>query len=678
MAEQARVTRVDPIGAMDQRWTAEAEAADLIVDMRHDIQGTWGQAGGYVRAIPLTMAALFPVHSIHWFAQHNGGRQWTILEAGSPVTLSFLDHASGSHNPIQTGRTLVEGPWIGTHYWDDGNWTYIINGYDEPVRWDGDRLVRIGFGVAPPRLLATFAPHDQLDADYTPVVPTYFRGTFGFQRGIGEVGVSDATPWLYGYAYTWINDRGHESPASPIVYVRQNNPEFVPGGPAGSQNKEGHKSVLLQIPASPANVSGIRVYRTSNVHGATTVGQQGAALYFHSEYSAAGKITIIDDTPDRELFFLFQPDSTGLFPGGARFAAKFKGTLFVDEGVNSPSRVRFSSPLLIEQMPSINYLIVGDTRSGPVTGMQSTRNALVVFKKRGIYLIKGDPRGGFFSETLTETVGCVAPRAIEEIPGVGLLFFAEDGPYVLLGALENTGTITEARFIGERIPLVWEREVNVKALDAARSVRYGRDQEVWVQLPGGGDDRNTLGLVFHYANPKGWSIRRAYNWSCMTATDDHRHLLIAGSWDTNHKGVWVYTQATDKDGDAVETELRSAWVNNGQRVITRNVNLRVVGYGRVQVFEFHKDRESIVWQPSHDAGRESTDLESERPIWGRDIWDLTKFWADHVPVTVKYDLDAVNAFDFQWRVTSARIGIIGYDTSYRPFVSNIERLNRTD
>jgi len=651
---------------MDERFAPSPTAAGQIVNMHRSAEGLWKTCGGFGPAIAASgFSQLGPIHSLHWFAQHQGGRQWLVFEheSGNNLILAYLNFPADQVTTIQSGRRLVRGPWIGTSYLESGDWIVALNGYDTPIRWNGKELVEFGFSALPPPPTVRFAGFDAADATFT--IPAGGLDNFAgpFQRGVGEA----QEPYAYGYATTWVNDRGMESPPSAITWIRGDNPD-------GTVNLiEGLGSNFVHMPAAPAHVRGQRLYRTQNVRDVSTSGQQGHALYLVEEFATGGEVAFVDDAPDSELGLLLNQDLLGLMPPGARFAQVFKDTLFTDGGASAQSRLRYSAPRLVEQMPEVNYLLCGDATTGQIVALKSTKNALLVFKRRGIYLLKGDPRVGFFTETLTEDLGCAASRSVIELPGIGTLFLSDDGPYVLEGALENTGTPTALRFIGQNIAETWLTRINKKALAAARAERFLREREVWLQIPVGGDDRASLGLVLHY-DAAAWSLREGFPFSCLAEARDHRGHLFGGSWDSAHRGVHVVTRgSSDLDGDPLQATFGSSWVMLGKREVWREVTLHVLDLHAAITVEWHVDREPLDWNPG-PADRLADDYETTRDRWGSARWGSARWWPQ-IPTWVRCSLHNARGFDLQWRALGADLELLGADLT---LVSQGDIKPRTD
>ena len=278
------------------------------------------------------------------------------------------------------------------------------------------------------------------------------------------------------YRVTYVNERGQESEpsgASGIVFDDNGR---------GNPDKccHGKGTIGLQIPVGPKECVARRVYRTRNVYDSTgnlyTKGDQ-RSFYFLKEIQDNMTTMFLDGHPDTALGDLLDVRSLGNFPARTKFLAVFKNTMFASgEELNE---VRYSAPLFPESFPVDNILSIGDDDGGPITGIRATKNALVVFKNRGVYLIKGDPANGFFTHTLNQDIGCISPDSIAEVPGLGLVFLSNKSIYLLEGALENTGSVTSVVNIGSEIPNQLER-INDSAAIRASAAVYQRVQRVLV------------------------------------------------------------------------------------------------------------------------------------------------------------------------------------------------------
>ena len=261
--------------------------------------------------------------------------------------------------------------------------------------------------------------------------------------------------------------------------------------------------------------------------------------------------------------------------------ASFKNTMF--NAGQTDNSVHFSAPLYPEVFPPDSVINIGDNDMGQITGLYTTKNALVVFKTHGVYLIKGDPLNGFFSQTFNQEVGCVAPNSITEIPGLGLAFLSHDGVYMLQGALENTGTPTN--FVHLSAPIPDEiAKINFSAAINAFGTLYARDREYWLAVPKHGNDKSTLVLVYHY-EAGAWSIREDFPINCMLTTRDHRGYLFFGSHDSgsDYRGVQVYSRGWQSKGEeAIDATYETVSLDFGsvyQSVQPAHVIAYTIAYG---------------------------------------------------------------------------------------------------
>lgn len=636
------------LGGMSTEWFADPSRPENLVNMTLDRDGAWRSSGGTVQALATSYGTGI-VRSLAWFSQHNGGRQFLVYEreTGGGLALCYSDFSGAAERTIEASsirKPLVSGPHPGSTYLEHADWLYVLNGYSPAIRWNGNRKVPVGFPVppAPPRV--GVAGYDQADANYN-ISPTDSEFNNPFQRGVGveETAAAAESRWLYGYAITQVNDLGMESQRSPIVWVQGRNSDTA-------DDVRGVASINVELPAQPANVFGVRLYRTVNTWGGAAT--DGAVLYLVAEFTSGASLHYVDDAPDYELLTQYDSSAVGPFPARAALGVVAQGRMWVDDG----ALLRYSAPNFVEQFPSQNFYPLP---GGPITGLAAYRGAVVVFKARGIWLIRAadtDP------VQLSASVGCSSPRAIVDVPGGGLLFLSEDGPYMLVGALDGNDE-TNVVPLGPQIGQLWNERVNRKALRGARAALNLADREIWIQVATGGDDRLKLGLVYHYV-VGAWSVREDYPFSALAASRDHRGLLFAGSWDltsASTRGVFVYSR-----GYAATTasEVRSPWLRPGARAVPVRVELTTLNVGRALSFQHHVDREAEAWSTASDRQLYQSDTERTRSKWGStSTWGTAK-WAPRVPVLLNLSVSSNSGEEFQFRVTGTKIAVFGYEAMW--------------
>ena len=410
---------------------------------------------------------------------------------------------------------------------------------------------------------------------------------------------------------------------------------------------------------------------------------------------------IVDGHPDTALGELLQVRALGNFPRRTKFLAVFKNTMFA--AGSDLNEIKYSAPLFPEVFPKDNVIIVGDDDGGPITGMRATKNALVVFKTRGIYLVKGDPSVGFSAQTLNKDIGCIAPNSICEIPGLGLAFLSEKSVFLLEGALENTGSPTGVVNIGAEIPNQLEL-INLSAAIRASSAVYQRDKEYWLSVPTLGSDKNNLCLIYHY-EVGSWSIRKDFPIDCMVVSKDHRGYLFMGSNDTqndNMSGILVYSRGFDSKGlkttsrydDGTPEEVEKVPINSIYETVSNDyasvfANFRpahvmayAVGYGNNGLNVNTRVNRSIDKVRSRVQTAEQQDPNETYPVYGSAKFGTDR-WIAYRPTVVRYDISTthrgpVRELSVSFASASGnKIEIIGYDLEAKVGEQrNIKPLNK--
>lgn len=611
-----------PFGGMNDQWVAPLGAADFVRNLRVDDAGLWTRSGGLVRLAET--AGCGKVTSLGWFSQHDGARQWLVYEAtgASSSTYDWTAWNGATLLTLQASRSAVGAVDMPTQYLTAGNWLYAVNGRDAPLRWDGHEVVRVGFDVGPRApVLEVIDAVDLWPAD----VNNYASGqNSAHQRGVGPYVTTGSSPWKYVYAFAWLNDLGMQSPLSGRSAI------------TGTNDTDGKLFVRVSLPGAPPQARGWVLYRSENIVDITLVDEQNVHLYAHSAGEFAFQAALLDGTPDNELGSRLDPTPLLGIPPRARLAAVFRNQMYLA----SSDRLYRSLPLRLEEFPEDHVMRVGNRDSGEITALYATRNALLVFKRRAIYMVRegGD---GVVLQTLTETSGCASPSGVVEVPGLGVMFLDEDGPKLLAGSPDEAGELAVVQPM-PGVRRLWRRRVNTSALVAAVSVLNWADREAWFQVPADGSDQPSLGFVYHVTTGA-WSVREGYPAASMVATRDHRNLVMVGSYGTgDQSGVWVYSQASSTAaGTALSPLWRSAWISLNDPTLTyipRSLQGYVLANARALTLQ-HRSNRSPVNQLSTAMSATAKDTETTSPgVWGTALWSTTETWADLGPVPVRWDV----------------------------------------
>jgi hypothetical protein len=547
---------------------------------------------------------------------------------------------------------LTTTPTSGAQSQAWGNRLMLCNGVDEPLVFNGRYADRAGFGSRPGQPVAT------------PLDTSLSWRTSLSSLGLGRLAVDiDDLECAYRYIVTFVNERGNESPPS------------APSEAAIVTNSKTARSfIFLEIPVGDSSTVARRIYRTRNMYNSDGESLDlgfGADFYFLMEIQDNFCTSVEDGFPDTNLGSLFDSIDFGFFPTTCQYMASFKDTLFI--ATVADGNIKFSAPLFPEVFPEDNILEIGDDSLGECTGMRPTKNALVVFKQRGIYLVRGDPSNGFTADTLTRDVGCIAPNSIRELPGIGLIFLAHDGVYVLRGALENTGTPTDVTCISQPIPDFIEKLNRAASIGAFGEI-YHLDREYWLAVPTLGSIENDLILVFHY-EVGAWSTRINTPARAMVESRDHRgYLFIASRDDTNKPGIMVYSHGwADKlDGDDIEAVYETATMDFGSVYGTAHP-----AYALVQCVGHGDNELTLEYIVNHDLDGVRTredvpalsvaqqDPNNTFPVYGTAVWGTDR-WSALRPVVLRYDLSGtsqgpVRELALVFAPDGRRVSLIAYD-----------------
>jgi hypothetical protein len=597
------------------------------------------------------------ITDLHWFSQHNGAKQWLVWTTDNDELRAFngsLDDTNSDvpWNDLRDGndrafdgsrreRKHINTPWQGQSAQAWGGRLYMVNGYNDAIVFDGDKVERAGFLSRPePPSVQT------LSEDFDTTLQDIGLGAAGKISG-------------HKYVQTYLNERGQESLASfPSELV------IVDRTGVSTDSRYFNR---IQLARGPEECVARRIYRTQDTldSDGNPIALGAADLfYFHSEIPDNVTEEIEDHVHDLSLGPVLDTSSLGPFPNGTKYLAVFKNTMFA--AGQTPNEIRYSRPLNPEVFPEDNILHIGDDDMSPVTAMYPTKNALVVFKARGVYLVKGDPVNGFYVETLTRDEGCISPRSVAELPGIGLVFMSSETINVLIGALENTGTPTRIEDIASPITDYLQR-INTSAAIAARSAIFHRHKEYWLAVPTLGSSENDLVLVYHY-EVGAWSTRTGFPIKCMLETRDHRGYLMFGSHDSNTLGIHVYSIGwPNKGGTVIESVWESIHHDFGNLYTTVqpvSVIVYAVAYGDHDLELNYRVNRSISNARSTPQTRESQYKAEVLGVYNDAKWGEST-WGFFRPVTFRYDIstrDKARTKELQVAFSTERkVQIVGYD-----------------
>ena len=461
------------------------------------------------------------------------------------------------------------------------------------------------------------------------------------------------------YKVSYISDTGSESPLSEEGVVLWSIPV---------NNSAFRYAPSMRLSLGPAGVVARRVYRSGN---------NTDAFFFQD-----------DIRNNAEQLYHTSTDSTGAsapssldsiaFPAvNARVCAVFKECVFLDGGRDQSSTLYFSKPGRPDQYGSLDYISL-NSDGGEVVALVAYYNNLIVFRSAGIDVLTGS-YGSFTVQTVTSQVSCRGPNAIDAVPGVGLVFLAEDGIYALQGGLDGGA---EFKVISLGIGI--RKEVQRLTLEcASRAVgRYSPAERAYhLYLPTDGNDRPNLGCVFHL-DKGAWSLRTGFPVGALAQLNTGvllfgHHTGAEAGGSNPPAGLFVLSAIRSMGGTIVGdvytpgspplSIYESCWHDMGdaqQKKQVQYVTLWAQTRGDVTInFRYYKDFEAasldtdtrFVYQPPD---------QSNQPVLGTALVG-TAAWQDSrlVPIRLPVALQSCSWFKFRIETTDD-ILLVGYEVEY--------------
>jgi len=670
---------VQPLQGIDQRWPANAPTAAVAQDLWWTPFGALQSAGGYARitegpaaeggGYTSPFASVGPIESMHEFVQHSGARSWLIyVDGGNGYLYTYNPSTaarSGSpgdvardRNNAQIVRTVVNTPWIRHQSAAWGDQFYMVNGIDRALVFDGYTWDYAGWTQPPgaPRATVMDEPRASDSGGSTGITAP---AVVIPNTGLGPLDTATTGTLNYKCAFkyriAYRNERGALSPWSAPSEVCY----FVNTGNPVTSNRHAPHFVQLSWTRGPASAVAVVIARTQNLYDSsnTLIAGREETYFYHSEIQDNATWTILDVKPDGFLTSAIDLDAVGPWPTGMRMIKEFSGRMY---GVGTDqSVIRYSAREQPEVWPTFNTLSVGADTLGPVTAWYATRNALVVFKSRKVYLIKDD---GVNEPTITPldgTIGCSAANTVTEVPGVGLCFLSESGIGVLQGTLQNEGVATQILNAAVELPLEF-RDINWSAAANACAAVYAKDKEWWLAIPQNGAPVNRQVLVYHYETRQ-WTTRPKYPIACLLAMSNKE--LYFGSYATTtsispdgvvHRGIYYYSRGcADKDGTAIEP----LYITNHIEVLDQfrafrphHILVKCIGHGKNPLLvNIATDDNLSNWMEASAEVMQMYPHQIE-PVYGTGsdpgvnaVYDGNDKWQAWHPVTVTVDVEKPGA-----------------------------------
>jgi hypothetical protein len=645
---------------------------------------------------------LGPIDSLFVFEQLPGGRRYSILfESGGTLYLFWEVGAEGLLYALQAGRTVPAPGEAASQYTVMGDAVLVTNGRDTPVvvrPWplpDATyTATAVGVGVVRPLGWTSKAPSpdlldvqtitsaagapaassDTVTGDSVTLWWPDGRGAIRLPKAYG-LGFANNTTSADGqaadfrYRVSFLMENGSESPLSDEVAV-----SWVLEG-----NTEGFRyCVAMRLPLGPPGVVARRVYRTQNTSvDSPTYGDTDLYL-----------LDTVRNNTDDLWYDPYRSTAVGALAPAitesiplpsprAGTAAVFQDCLFLDGGPEDPNTIYFSHPGLPDQFGAASYIRLA-APGGAVVRLFSHYRVLVVLRENGVDVVSGDFTNGFQATTVTSQVACRSPHTVDQVPGLGVVFLAQDGVYALQGGFDG-GSEMQVLRLSEPIKRTLRR---LTPDCAARAVgRYSpMDRAYHLYIPVDGNDRPNLGVVFH-TEKEGWSTRTGFPVGSLDRL--HNGQLIFGHntgsapGNDDPAGLFVISGRRAMGGSIVgdayvengppTSVIKTAWLDLGDAQLQKRVQyatLWAMTTGSVNITaEAYKDfqREGLECRPYLAQPPDAANL----PVYdsatiGTDVWEDTQL----VPLRIGVAQQSCAWFALEVSTTDDLL-LVGWEVEYR-------------
>ena len=718
-------SEIPELGGMYEAFPAHPDTCIELVNYTID-QYTkgWSNKIGYERYFPQPGLKFQPfsgvtmkrAQSMFIWDRHSGAQEIVLVESGGK--LYYLhDIYTGAAQPelkeLSVGRTTAAPNEAPTQYTPFGRWLVITNGYDAPLRYGGWPVPQSGVNPwLPPlyplgwteRPLPPFGWQDVTKFNAALVSIEFSRengvGVFfrkeendggqsknnlgscdAYDMGIGFIndevdgpvtgGATEGSHNSFRYRISFVSNSGSEGPLSEPSNV-------VQWKKLKTSSDFNRYAIYLNIPTGPDGTVARRLYRTKNF------GESGSGtetdFYFVDE---------IRNNTDTDYYDVYSSSNLGsLAPSNSdsipipsttiRFSESYQNCLFIDGGSENDTVLYYSNPGKPDQFTGLGFIDLGNRRGGAITALHSYFNVLFVFRESAIYAVDGT-WPNFQARMVTANIGTQAINTITNVPGIGILFLAQDGVYAISGNMEYSDTPNVVK-VSDSI-LKTTRRINPDCIARASAAYSHRKREWHCYFPADGEPKANVGLVYHL-DKTAWSVREGFPVGCIQADRNgnlifgHHTGMVGGAVQT---GLFAISARRSLGQNIVDDEIqdlappqskfRSAWLDMGDATLKKKVHfvyLYVLTQGNNPIaLTYYKD---FTYTGTEVLGREL-----QRPEYpDQSVYNTVTVttgsstpWEEPFVTTVRFPVAISSCSWFQFGLkTTNDITIIGYSVEY--------------
>ena len=706
----SKKTDFTPVKGIDTREPQTGGVASVIVNGAYNSETqTWSSDVGYEKYFTLEPEflpfAAASVDSVYNFDRHNGAQQWLLFEQDGD--LSYVKGNDQTAVLLKSGRTVPANGEAGSSYNTFGRYAIITNGLDAPLKYRGySNIQSLGWERAPstPSIhviapawssntsrLASTPATSNFDTANVSLLPTTYD--LPDQQGLGSATLNEDNS--YRYRVTLTNEAGSESPISPesdtIAWTTTTDT-------LGNDNTQ--CLYLHSLPVGSVGTVARTIYRTKNLFGDGIAGN----YYYVDTIPNNYQTSYIDSKSDAELGSLAPNDADSItFPASqCRWSSTFKNCLFVDGGSADGSKLFYSQPFQPDTYRAAGIIDFGSRKGGSITGLFTYYNNLLVFRDNAIDVITGNSVTGFNTAPWVQGIGTRSPHTITFVPGVGVLFFGNDGIYAVTGGLDGGAVLAITRISDGISSFIEKASSDIMGKACAT---YSSALKEWqCYFPAYGTKDRMLGVVFHVEKAY-WSIREGFDVGCITTdfsgnivwgnnarngitvpilpnpfgTEQREWGLFVMSKRRTLGTLWLSAGPQDPavliDNTPPVFKWRSQWHDFGYPAIKKFVKYLYIyaasrGNNKVPLsyFKDHSwnnvtDHPPQEWQWDDNLRQSVFGITTAEPQVV--ILDSGQRWEDKAMTPIRFDISNKALSDFAWEIeTTEQVELVGYAIEY--------------
>ena len=632
-------TKEIPAKGLDERHLTDRGSARVAKNLRAANVG-WKNDRGWE---PLRVAIasdqqfnpnkLTPVDNLHIWTRHNGSEVYYIQQQDGKLFYE-LGNNNGTLDAdrveLASGMVVPKDNEPRPQFVGFNKFLLCLDSNSRSYKFYGhDRLEDFGFTAAPQAPIPMgvsplYGLKVDVGDDYEPLLAgttcVHFatnRGTLNVKEpevwGLGTDGNNDNN--YYNYKVSFIKDTGAESPLSEA-------------GTVAWETRRHHDGTIYTygitvagIPTGGRDVIKRKIYRTKNLGEFPTT----ESIYYHvATLDENVSVSYTDCLPDSSLV-VPAPLATDsiIYPQSFSMGCAWDGRLWLAKN----QKLIYSKSGIPEQFGALDYFDVGGREGGIITGVVPYYNNLLVFRERGIDVIRNN-RGTYTLASVSSAIGTTATNGIVVAPRAGCLFLAKDGIYRLSGGLDGGSAISIEPLTNKSNKTI--KRLSLTALPRTTAAYSQREKEVWFHFPVDGGTTPSMGLVYHVETGEITTREvsdKGMNWNKIVANPNGWFIIAPSTFETSGSAtlsqqiwknvglqVWsacgttgnvltdgsVFNNTLRKFDTAAGADLQSTWTSvwedfgdnsQKQRVISVEVQLLTQGNNQLQL-DYSTNRKS--------------------------------------------------------------------------------------